>query len=434
MSPERNRLRSYRAWLLGLVALALVVRLVIVFATPHFSPREDSAVYDANAVSLARTGSFIPVSQETQHVGPTAFYPPLFPVVLAGVYKVVGTSEHTRWDAGRVLEAVLGAIAVLLTGLIATRLWNPRVGLVATGIAALSPPLVLIGSSLLSESLFIPLVLAAIWAALVYRDSRRLRWAALAGVLVGLASLTRGNGVFLIIPVGGLVWVQRPRFSRPALRAPGLVLAATVVMLIPWTVRNLEAFHEFVPIATDTGYTLAGTFNPVVQNGDQRFPAMWMMPQARTQQLYAADRQANEASISQQLTREALHYIRGHPVSLLKTAYWNTVRMLDLTPSVERYFAPYERYPLWLAMLSVYAAWALLLLSIVGLLGPAARAAPVALWSCPIVLYLSTVLLLGLTRGRSPMDPFLIMLASLAVVAAWDRLATRFARSPVAAW
>jgi 4-amino-4-deoxy-L-arabinose transferase-like glycosyltransferase len=434
MSPEPNRLRSYRAWLLGLVALALVLRLVIVFATPHFSPREDSAVYDANALSLARTGSFIPVSQETLHAGPTAFYPPLFPVVLAGVYKVLGTSEPARWEAGRVLEAVLGAIAVLLTGLIATRLWGARVGLIAAGIAAVSPPLVLVGSSLLSESLFIPLLLAAVWAALVFRDSRRLRWAALAGVLVGLSALTRGNGVFLIIPVGLLVWVQRPRWTRQALGAPALVLAATVVILIPWTVRNLEVFHQFVPIATDTGYTLDGTFNAAVQNGEQRFPAMWVMPQARTQQLYAADPHANEASISQTLTREALHYIRGHPVSLLKTAYWNTVRMLDLTPSVERYFAPYERYPLWLAMLSVYASWALLLLCVVGILCPAARAAPAALWTCPVVLYLSTVLLLGLTRGRSPSDPFLIMLASLAVVAAWDRLAKRRGRSPATAW
>ncbi len=205
-------------------------------------------------------------------------------------------------------------------------------------------------------------------------------------------------------------------------------------MLVPWTIRNLDVFHQFVPIATETGYTLDGTFNAAVQNGEQRFPAMWVMPQARTQQLYAEDPHANEASISQTLTTEALHYIRAHPVSLLKTAYWNTVRMLDLTPAVERYFAPYERYPTWLAMLSVYVFWGLALLCIAGVASGRARAAPAALWGVPVVIYLSTVLLLGLTRGRSPADPFLIMLASLGVVAAWDRLGARRARAPVAAW
>ncbi len=204
-------------------------------------------------------------------------------------------------------------------------------------------------------------------------------------------------------------------------------------MLVPWTVRNLHTFHRFVPIATETGYTLDGTFNAAVQTREQRFPALWVMPQARTQQLYAEDRHANEASISETLTREALHYIRAHPVSLLKTTYWNTVRMLDLTPSVERYFAPYERYPRWLAMLSVYAFWLLAVISIAGGLTRAARRAPRALWGCPLVIYASTVLFLGLTRGRSPADPFLIMLAALAVVAAADRFWTRQTRGRLVA-
>jgi hypothetical protein len=140
------------------------------------------------------------------------------------------------------------------------------------------------------------------------------------------------------------------------------------------------------------------------------------------QQLYREDRHASEASISDTLTTDALHYIRRHPVSLLHTAYWNTVRLLDLTPSIERAYAPFERYPTWLAMLSVYAFWVLLPLIVAGALTRRARAAPRALWAVPALLYLSTVFLLGMTRGRSPADPFLIMLAALAVAEAWRRL------------
>ncbi len=408
-------------WLLAIALLALVVRLAVVIATPHFSPLEDSAAYDTNAVQLVNTGSFAG-SLETLHQGASAYYPPLFSVALAGVDEIVGTGAHARWDAGRVLEAFLGALAVLLLGLIGTRLFGRRIGLVAAGIAAVYPPLVLVGSSLLSESLFIPLVLGAVLAALTYRDDPRARWAVLAGALVGLAALTRGNGIFLAIPVAFLVWVERPRRSWRTLRAPLLVVLATVVVLVPWTVRNAEDFHRLVPVSTDSGFTLAGTFNATAQGGGRPFPAMWEMPQAHIQQLYAQNPKANEASINQTLLREAFHYMRVHPGSVLKTAYWNTVRLLDLTPEVERFYAPFERYPTWLAVLSVYTFWLLGLACLATLVRRAVPRAPLALWGCALTLYLSTVLLIGMTRLRVPLDPFLILVAAGGAVAAWERV------------
>jgi 4-amino-4-deoxy-L-arabinose transferase-like glycosyltransferase len=413
----------------AIVLLTLVLRVSLVLATPHFAPREDSVVYDTGAVSLAHTGHFFPGSLPTLHRGATAFYPPLFQFLLAGIYKVVGTSSgHSRWEAGRLFEALLGAAVVLLVYLIAARLWRPRVALVAAGLAAISPPLVMVGSSsLLSESLFIPLVLAAVLAALHFREDPRIRWAVVSGVMIGAAALTRANGAFLVIPIGFLMWVKRPRFSLRALAPPLAALAATIVVLVPWTVRNAQAFHRFVPLDTGTGYTLDGTFNTAVQTREHRFPAMWVMPQAHVQQLYAANPHANEASVSAHLTSEALSYIGDHPGSVLKTLYWNTVRMLDLTPSVERFFAPYEVYPTWLAMLSVYAFWALIPLFIAGAFFTDARAAPRSFWGVPLTLYLSGVLVLGLTRGRSPLDPFLLMLAAIALDGIYEAIRARAA-------
>ena len=410
-------------WLAALVAVALVLRVAIVLATSHYSPLEDSVAYDTDAVRLATTGS-LPGSQETLHAGPTAFYPPGFPLVLSALYRVVGTGTG-RWEAARLLEAGLGALAVLLIGLIATRVWDRRVGLMAAGIAAVCPSLVLIGTSILSESLFIPLLLAAVWAALVHREQRRLRWALLAGAMIGAAALTRGNGLLMVLPVGWLLLGPGRARSWRAWRAPLVLVGIVVVMLAPWTVRNLHRFHRFVPVATETGYTLEGTFNAAVQTRERRWPAMWVMPQPLVQQLYLSNPHADEASISDTLTGDALGYIRRHPVSLLHTAYWNTVRLLDLTPSIERAYAPYERYPTWLALLSVYAFWALAPLIVAGALTRRARAAPRALWAVPVFLYLSTVFVLGMTRGRSPADPFLVMLAALAVVGGWGRLRAR---------
>ena len=178
---------------------------------------------------------------------------------MAGVYALVGTKSPTdRWDAGRVLEAVLGAIAVALVGLIAVRFWGPAPALLSAAIAAIYPPLVRLGTSLMSESLFIPLMLGAVLTALVYRDAPRpRRWAILTGVLVGCAALTRANGVLLVLPIWFLVWHERPRISWRSVLGPAVVLLVTIGLLRH--ARNGRAAPLFLAFASGTAMNLAWT-------------------------------------------------------------------------------------------------------------------------------------------------------------------------------
>jgi 4-amino-4-deoxy-L-arabinose transferase-like glycosyltransferase len=428
-----GRLRV-RHWISAIVLLALIVRISVIVATPHYLAVTDAGEFDADAVTLVQHHRY-PSSGLTAGGGPTAFRPPLFPLSLAALYKVVGVgSAKTRWAAGRVMEAVFGAAVVLLICLIGVRLFGRTAGLVAGGIAAVYPPLVLVGSSLLSESLFIPLELGSVWAALVHRDSEhRYRWAVLSGVLVGLAELTRSNGFALALPIGFLVWSQRPsRTPRAhdsvidvrAVRAPAAFLAAFVLTLVPWTVRDYHVFHQFVPITTEAGYGLAGAYNPAVQARTD-YPALWQFPTEDVHNVWARYPKANEAEVSAHLTDVALDYIAAHPSSVLKTAYWNVLRLLNLTgPGIERGFAGGEGYSPTLAQDSVYAFWVVLALAIAGAFTRAARLAPKALWGCPIVVMLTTVVLLGLTRYRSPADPFFVLLAALGLSSLASRART----------
>ena len=91
----------------------------------------------------------------------------------------------------RVVGALLGTLTVLLVMLIAGRVWDRRTGLVAGGLAAVSPALVYVNGSLVSEQLFLPLMLGAVLVTLVARQAegrRLLVLAALAGVAL------RGGG------------------------------------------------------------------------------------------------------------------------------------------------------------------------------------------------------------------------------------------------
>ena len=143
-------------------------------------------------------------------------------------------------------------------------------------------------------------------------------------------------------------------------------------------------------------------------------------------QVLAHHRGLDEAQISSRLDTVAFDYVKAHPAYPLKVLYWNTLRMLNLTGTgYERWEATFEAYPPTLAAISVYAFWALGLLMLAGAVTRAARRPPWALWLCPLLVFLSTVVFLGATRYRAPADPFLIMLAALALVAAWRHWSQR---------
>lgn len=422
-----------------IVLIALIARVVVVLVTPHFLPKTDSADYDRIAVSLVQHGRF-PASILAP--GPTALRPPLFPYALAATYKVVGVGSATaRWEAGRMLEAALGAVTVLLIGLISLRLWGRRAALMSSALAAVYPPLVLVGSSLMTESLFMPLALASVLAALIARSSaNQLRWCLLSGLLLGLGALTRGNGLALLLPIAALVWTGRPVLSRRALRAPLAVVIALALTLVPWTVRNANTFHEFVPVTTETGYATAGTYSWQAAHFTE-FPALWVPPWRVALALLARHPHLGEARLSDRLNGLAFDYLKAHPTYVAKVFWWNSLRLLNLTGThYERWAAQWNAYPKWLAEDSVYAFWALGLLALGGAFTAAARRAPLALWGCPLVIFLSTVFLEGSTRYRSPADPFIVMLAALGVLAvaraaepAIARLPSRRMRVPSAA-
>lgn len=425
----RGALRRPGWALTAVLAAALIARVLVVLLSPHFVPKADAWDYDRIAVALAQHGHY-PGSILAK--GPTAFRPPVFPVVLAALYKVVGVgSTSTRWEAARLLEAVLGTITVGLVFLIARRVWDRSVALVSAAVAGVYPPLLLAGASLLAESICVPLLLGGVLAALEYRRSpQRLRWALIAGMLVGLAALARVNVVLVAVPVAFLVWTERPRVAWRSLRAPLAVAAAAVVTLVPWTVRNSLVMHRFVPVSDETGYALVGTYNGYAQARTD-YPALWLPPVQAWRGLAGIAHRLNEAQISERMTTMAVDYVKAHPAYVGKVGLWNSLRLANLTgPGVERWIEQTWGDPASLAVASVYAFWALAALALLGGVTAVGRRAPPALWGCPLAVYLSTVLIIGATRYRVPADPFIIMFAALGVLAVWRRVAMLSARWP----
>jgi 4-amino-4-deoxy-L-arabinose transferase-like glycosyltransferase len=411
------------AWkVAALLLVALVLRLGYVAVTPGYTIVYDAHDYNLHARSIA-------AGQGYAHLGPgparrTAFRPPGYPYFLAGVYALSGD----RVTAGRIANAVVGTAIVALIGLLSAQLFGRRVALAAMALAAVYLPLILVGGALMSEPLFTALLLGALTAAIQHRRSaHRYRWAVAAGVLAGLAILTRANAAILLAPLVFAVWDARPRWSWRALAPAVALLAAACLTIAPWTVRNAEAFGRFVPVSTQLGSALAGTYNDAART-DSRHPASWRSLRHVAEYQYLVKRsrwrQVPEPRLDDELRSAALRFAADHPAYVGKVALWNSLRMLDLAGlEWSRHTAStVSAGPRW-ADAGVIAFWLFAALALAGALTARGRRTPAFVAAVPALLYLGVVFLVVETpRYRTGIDPFIVMFAGVALVAGWDAL------------
>ena len=429
-----------RRWLVPalLVLSALVLRTGVVLADSGYVPYHDAFDYDRHARSIA-AGDGYPPSQYVRDGGPTGLRAPAYPYFLGGVYALSGDS----WVAGRLANAALGALAVLLLLLTAEAIWGRRVGLVVAGLAAVFPPLVLLSRDLLSESLFIVLLLGAVLCVFTFRRSRAVRWAAAAGALCGLAALTRSVGFALLIPLLLGVWVVRPRLRLRALAAPATATLCTALVVAPWTIRNAAEFGRFIPVTTGTGFTMAGTYNQASFRDDAD-PAAWRSPVIAPGYAHLFHTPGvDEATLDSTLRREASSFAWQHPAYVAQATGENLLRLFYLTggaviglgnrPVNQRGIgsgsSPLEHVGLAVAVaLALVGVFAIVRSERQADAEPGRRripCGPLFLWLIPIFLILAAAPFNGLPRYRLPADPFLLILAAIGVVWAWDRLVAR---------
>jgi 4-amino-4-deoxy-L-arabinose transferase-like glycosyltransferase len=425
-SPRLLRDAAQRRWLTGLlviVAVAGLTRLLIILVTPHFTLWGDPVDYQRHAVSIATGHGFAPTTIATPGT-PSAFRPPAYPVLLGGLYALLGVHPL----AGRILSAALGVLAVALLAYLGRALWSPRVGLLAGAIGALFLPLIALNASLVSESLFIPIELAfALSLVGLARRPAQLRWALLAGVLCALAALTRAVAdTWLLVAVAAILSAQQSGAART--RSTATLMIAFALVLTPWTIRNLNVFHAFVPVTTEAGFTVAGQYNAPTAAANN-FQAVWRVPfvvpaiAARLRPLYRRRGGVDEVQLDAALRSIGLHYLERHPGDVAVASAFDTLRLIDLGPShtyatgiADRELAlPGALRPATSLSAQLVALLALLALGARARWRDRVRLGPWWLWALPLLTFALTVPMVGNPLKRVPLDPFLILLAAVAI-------------------
>lgn len=427
----------------AILVVAVVLRVASAERTPY-RPVNDAGSYLTLASYIARTGDYslrrTPGSGAGGTRGPSAYYAPGYPYFLALVDLIDGHAVRRgpAIQPARVSQAVLGTITVALIGLVAFELYGDLAGLIALLLAAVYPVLTELSGTLVAENLLTPLVLAALYGALRSRRARRTAtrygWVAATGVLTGLAVLTHENAALILVALIPAVWTNRPRLRPRSLAAPALLVALTVLMILPWTIRNAVVMHTFIPVSDETGITLVGTYN-VASAHDPQVPYKWRIfygiPGERP--LIRQSPSLTEPQIGAKLQSQALRYVSEHPFSPFVVAYHNTLRMFELEGTFA-WIASASAISLTtpVARTGVISFWILCGLALIGLTTKRGRSAPSWVWIIPVLLALSVVLVnVETPRFREPVDPFLVLLASAGLATAIERVRGRLRRTPV---
>jgi 4-amino-4-deoxy-L-arabinose transferase-like glycosyltransferase len=240
--------------------VALLLRLVFFVLDRRNNPLFDYPIMDAKYhLEWARkiiAGDFL---------GDEVFFrAPLYPYLLALLYKIGGAK------IGFVIlcQHVMGSASAVLVYALSRRYFAAGAALAAGLLTALYWPLVYFEGDLLFETLFVflMLVLLVVLSEAIARPSKALLLAS--GAVLGLTAITRPP-ILILIPVLPLVfyysWSPR-RTEKPErrawIRATVLVVAGSLLFILPVTVRNYVVGRDFVPIASQGGVNFYIGNNP----------------------------------------------------------------------------------------------------------------------------------------------------------------------------
>lgn len=413
-------------WLpaVGIFCLAMLVRVIynntVAF---QYYPLHDSLKYQILAHNLLAEHCFCVYPYIS-----TVYRPPLWPFLMAGVSLLFGPGDYVA----RISLSVIGSGTCVLIYLFARDLFGWRIGVLAGIAASVYPELYIYDGWLYTESLYIFLLFAVCYGLYRLQRSPTKNWRLwiTCGILLGLLSLTRPNGIIVIglFIVWAIIMAWQKLFSwRVTTRGVLTTTLMALALIAPWTVRNYLVSHTFIPVATGDGTVLLGAYNDDTLNHTtyQGGPkGTWINPlESRPDISHAFP--ISTCTPQCEVTREetykdgAVQWIQNHTSimpHLLKLHFLNMWQ-----PDTYEADLPTVRFPqaqftqLVISMMKTFPIY-LFILAAFGFAVTWWR------WSELLFIYFMIVLTIalnifyyGIPRFRAPIEPMLILLAAGAI-------------------
>lgn len=417
---------------LAVAATSLLLKVALAILARLDAPVLDEAAYLSAAEQLVRGDGF-----------PGTFRPPGYPAFLASVLL---TGSGTL--GVRLVQVALSMVSVWSVYRLGHRFGGQAAGRVAATIVAFDPVLIAFTHRLWSETLFIAILLVVIDLLTAERTS--LTRLLSAGLLFGLGALVRPM-ILTFIPFLAIWFVASEWPTSPRLNgvARGLVRtvafgAAALLLIAPWTARNVRVTGTFVLIDSNGPFNLLVGAEPgsrLVDKDDlwsERFGAV--DGEAYTKLELSDTRRAQTRAVA-----TAWAYISGDPTGFLAKSVWEAAHLWTLDSFLLRHLRNgwYRiSVPSWaIAAVTIVSVAFSAMLCLTGVAGLVLSSGTV-LARLGLLLLIHSTLLFGATYALSryavPLRPVLALgAASLLTIALRDgwRVAARWQRATVlAAW
>jgi 4-amino-4-deoxy-L-arabinose transferase-like glycosyltransferase len=342
--------------------------------------------------------------------GPTAWLTPIYPYLLAGVFKLFGIYSYLSKLVITLLNDLFSALTCIPIYFIAKRLGGPKLAAGAAWVWALFPNAILIPFEWIWDTSLSALMAGLlVWATMAILDSRRLRDWILYGLLWGAALMT--NAAFASVLPFLFIWLawKLLKARERWFQLPAVAALAAAMCCVPWTVRNYLTFHKFIPLRSNFGLELW------LGNNDQ-VPDTWagfLHPND-----YPPEREKfarlGEAAYMEEKQHEAVQFMLGHPRDTLRF-FWrrfadNWMGTWDPIQDVWHSLG-------WDSKTTLVSNISFSLLGLIGLLMLFRQknpfAFPIAMFPLvyPIVYYVTHSSL----RYRHPIDPIMAVLTAVAL-------------------
>ncbi|MCI0485699.1 MAG: glycosyltransferase family 39 protein [Blastocatellia bacterium] len=251
--------RSRAISLLMLVFLsALAARLIYIFLRgPHVAP--DTASYMKIATNIQEHWAFS--LDAASPYAPTIRRPPLYPAFLA----LLGWFGLLSPLVVALIQAMLDAAVAALIFKLARMMVSVKLAFSTALIYAIYPGAIAASASLLTESMFTALCVAAISFVVFGTQKDRLWFTASGGAMLGLAILCRPFALPLLAVLPGVLVLTRSQ-SRRWLHGAAIPLMAALV-IAPWAVRCSRLAGQVVLVQ---GVSAANFYIPTRWDWDQR--------------------------------------------------------------------------------------------------------------------------------------------------------------------
>lgn len=337
--------------------------------------------------------------------GPTAWSTPVYPLLVAGVFRLFGVYTFLSYVAAVLLNVLFSTLVCVPVFFVGKRIGGAGMAAGAAWLWAVFPNAIVFTVSIWDVSLSALLVAAILWTTLLLSTSRDLRAWLGYGFLWGFTLMTNAALVSLLPFLLGWLAYRTRRLARP-------VLAAGIALLccVPWTVRNYAIFHAFIPLRSVMGLQLWMGNNEQTQG--HWAGALHPIDNSAEREKYV---QLGEVAYMEEKKREALRFILADP--------WREAGLIANRFVV--FWSGGSQHPIDEFRKSRSIGFrGILLFNVLAAIGALAG----ILWPCwdgngyefpaaifPIFYPLAAYLTLASARYRLPIDPIVLLLTAVAI-------------------